>query len=208
MDYRQRIIEEAAKMFRIYGIRTVTMDMLANQMAISKRTIYEVFADKDELLAGVIEWMAVKQKESMTRIFSESGNVIEAIFSMLDLMESHFSKMSPAFLLDIKRFHEKAAEMTKEHGAIPYVNNNAEILRRGIDEGIFRSDIDVELTNKCMLEVAKMSADQQIFPPDSFNNSYVLRNLYLNYLRGISTPRGLKLINQYENSVSNSAKKI
>src|SRR5512135_2380225 len=107
MDYRQRIIEEAARMFRTYGIRAVTMDMLANQMSISKRTIYEVFSDKDELLKGVIEWMAIKQKETMATIFSESENVVEAIFRMLNLMEDHFNKMSPAFLLDMKRFHNK-----------------------------------------------------------------------------------------------------
>ena len=48
-------------MFRTYGIRAVTMDMLANQMGISKRTIYEVFRDKDELLQGVLKWMTVRQ---------------------------------------------------------------------------------------------------------------------------------------------------
>jgi AcrR family transcriptional regulator len=55
MNYRERIIEEASKMFSTYGIRAVTMDMLAGQMNISKRTIYEVFRDKDELLRGVLE---------------------------------------------------------------------------------------------------------------------------------------------------------
>ncbi len=63
MDYRQKITEEAALMFRTYGIRAVTMDMLANQMGISKRTIYEVFHDKDELLQGVLKLMAVRQRE-------------------------------------------------------------------------------------------------------------------------------------------------
>ena len=63
MDYRQRITEEAANMFRTYGIRAVTMDMLANQLGISKRTIYEIFIDKDELLKGVLKWMAEKQQE-------------------------------------------------------------------------------------------------------------------------------------------------
>jgi AcrR family transcriptional regulator len=62
MDNRQRIIEEASLMFRTYGIRAVTMDMLANQMGMSKRTIYEIFSDKDELLNGVLQWMAEKQR--------------------------------------------------------------------------------------------------------------------------------------------------
>jgi AcrR family transcriptional regulator len=57
MDYRQTIVEEAAVMFRTYGIRAVTMDMLASHLGISKRTIYEVFRDKDELLQGVLKWM-------------------------------------------------------------------------------------------------------------------------------------------------------
>ena len=57
MDYRQKIIEEASVMFRTYGIRAVTMDMLAGRLGISKRTIYEVFSDKDELLKGVLKWM-------------------------------------------------------------------------------------------------------------------------------------------------------
>lgn len=183
------------------------MDMLATQMSISKRTIYEVFSDKEELLEGVVQWMAVKQKETMEMIFTESENVVEAIFRMLGLMEDHFSRMSPAFLLDMKRFHEKAVQMAARHEGIPYVANNAEILKRGIEEGIFRSDIDIELTNKCMFEVAKMSNDQELFPSDSFNNRDVIRNFYVNYLRGISTPKGLKLINQYENSGNLTYKK-
>ena len=105
MDYRQRIIEEAAVMFRTYGIRAVTMDMLANQMGMSKRTIYEVFSDKDELLQGVLKWMTIKQQEVMTKILDESENVIEAIFKMLDLMSDHFQNMSPAFQMDIKKYH-------------------------------------------------------------------------------------------------------
>ena len=105
MDYRQRIIEEAATMFRTYGIRAVTMDMLAGRLGMSKRTIYEVFSDKDELLNGVLKWMSQKQHELMGRIFNESDNVIEAIFKMLDLMSDHFQKMAPAFQMDMKRFH-------------------------------------------------------------------------------------------------------
>jgi AcrR family transcriptional regulator len=200
MDYRQRIIEEAAHMFRTYGIRAVTMDMLANQMSISKRTIYEVFADKEELLAGVIDWMTVRQKETLARVLSESENVIEVVFRMLDLMESHINRMSPAFLLDMKRLHEKVMKMPEIRDNFPYMSSNIEILKRGIAEGVFRNDIDIDLTNKCMLEVVKMTHDQKVFPPDNYTNIDIVKNFYLNYLRGISTQKGLTLIEQYENS--------
>lgn len=199
MDYKHRIIEEAAIMFRTYGIRAVTMDMLASQMGISKRTIYEVFNDKDELLKGVMKWMTEKQKEVMARILSESDNVIVAIFKMLDLMNDHFQKMSPAFQMDIKRLHRDVLNNIGEQNELPYYKNNSEILIRGIKEGVFRDDIDVEIINKCMLEVARMSNDKDIFPPDAFLNKDVIRNFYINYLRGISTQKGLDLIDFYEN---------
>jgi AcrR family transcriptional regulator len=198
MDYRQKIIEEGAMMFRTYGIRAVTMDMLAANMGISKRTIYEVFSDKDELLKGVLKWMLVKQRELMTKIFSESENVIEAIFKMIDLMTDHFQRMSPAFQMDMQRLHRDVQKNREELIDLPYLSNNSEILNRGIKEGVFRDDIDVEITNKCMLEVARMSNDKNVFPPDDFANKDVIRNFYINYLRGISTRKGLDLINFYE----------
>jgi TetR/AcrR family transcriptional regulator, cholesterol catabolism regulator len=199
MDYKQRIIEEAAEMFRTYGIRSVTMDMLASQMGISKRTIYEVFSDKDELLQGVLQWMTVRQKEMMTRIFSESENVIEAIFKMIAVMTDHYQKMSPAFQMDMRRLHGDIIKKMDKENSIPYISNNSEILKRGIDEGVFRNDINIELTNKCMQEVAKMANDKSVFPADAYTNKDILRNFYMNYLRGISTQKGLNLIDQYEN---------
>jgi len=198
MDYRQRITEEAAIMFRTYGIRAVTMDMLASQMGISKRTIYEVFRDKDELLRGVLKWMTRKQAEVMKKIFSESENVVEAIFKMLDMMNNHFRNMSPAFQMDIKRYHNEIREKIREANDMPYYGNNAEIIRRGIKEGVFREDIDIEITNKCLFEVARMSNDKSLFPPDDFMNKDVIRTFYINYLRGISTQKGLELINFYD----------
>jgi TetR/AcrR family transcriptional regulator, cholesterol catabolism regulator len=199
MDYKQRIIEEASQMFRTYGIRSVTMDMLASRMGISKRTIYEVFRDKDELLHGVLKWMTGRQQELMAKLFSESGNIIEAIFKMLKLMSDHFSKMSPAFQLDVRRHHQDILKQIGERNELPYYASNSEILKRGIAEGVFRKDIDVEITNKCLLEVVKMSYDEDVFPPDAFLNKDVIKNFYINYLRGISTPKGLELIEYYQN---------
>jgi len=198
MDNRQKITEEAALMFRTYGIRAVTMDMLAAKLGMSKRTIYEVFRDKDELLKGVIKWMTQKQREVITKYFNESDNVVEAIFKMLDLMADHFQKMSPAFQMDMKRYHRIILDNPDEMQDLPYYSNNSEILSRGIKEGVFRDDINVEITNKCMLEVVRMSNDKDVFPPDDFTNKDIIRNFYLNYLRGISTPKGLDLIDFYE----------
>lgn len=196
MDIRQRLIEEAALMFRTYGIRAVTMDMLANQMGISKRTIYEVFNDKDELLQGVMKWMAIRQSDLTNNCLKSSENVIEAIFKIMDSMMEHFKKMSPAFKLDMKKYHNTMVQRLRESDELPY-DNSKEILIRGIREGIFRPDIDIEITDRCLRGVTKMSNEKEAVP-DDFDNEEVLRDFFINYLRGISTQKGLDLINQYD----------
>lgn len=198
MDYRQRITEEAANMFRTYGIRAVTMDMLANQLGISKRTIYEIFRDKDELLKGVLKWMAGKQQELIKQIFSESENVIEAIFILLDLMSEHFRKMSPAFKLDMEKYHNDILKAMRENDQMPYHLDNVEMIRRGIKEGVFRNDIDIEVTNNCIYEVMKMSSENDTIGKGSLDKEVLIRDFYLNYLRGISTSKGLGLIDFYD----------
>ena len=198
MDYRQRITEEAANMFRTYGIRAVTMDMLANQLGISKRTIYEIFIDKDELLKGVLKWMAEKQQELLKKVFGESENVIEAIFTLFDLMSIHFKKMSPAFKLDMEKYHNDILMALRESDQMPYYIDNAEMIRRGISEGVFRNDIDIQVTNNCIFEVMRMSVDKDNFSTGSMDKDVLIRDFYLNYLRGISTAKGLGLIDFYE----------
>lgn len=182
-------------MFRTYGIRAVTMDMLAGEMGISKRTIYEIFRDKDELLQGVMKWMAVMQVELTKKYLQNSENVIEAIFGIMDNMMDHIRKMSPAFRLDMKKYHHDMIRKLRENNELP-VNDMKEILQRGIREGIFRSDIDVDITDKCITGMTRMSSDKEAFSED-FENEEVARDFFINYLRGISTQKGLDLIDKY-----------
>lgn len=198
MDYRQRILEEASVLFRDFGMKAVTMDMIAGKMGISKRTIYEVFKDKDELLKGVLQFMYEKQHTVLMNILNDSENTIEAIFKMIDLMVNHFQNMSPAFQMEIKKYHNEAFKKSGDKGMVPYKRNNEEIIERGIKEGIFRDDIDIGITNKCMLEAVRMSNDKDLFPPEEYINKDVIKNVYISYLRGISTKKGIGLINSYD----------
>jgi TetR/AcrR family transcriptional regulator, cholesterol catabolism regulator len=195
MDSRERIINEAATLFRTYGIRLVTMDMIAGQMGISKRTIYELFRDKEELLQGVLKWMSEKQRELTEECLKNSENVIEAIFKIMDYMIEHYRKMSPAFRLDMRRYHNDMVRLMKDNEELPY-NNIRSILVRGMQEGLFREDLDIEITNKCLSGVTKTSEGDKIELEDGDEN--VLRDLFINYLRGISTQKGLELISIYD----------
>jgi AcrR family transcriptional regulator len=198
MDIRKRIIEGAAELFRVYGIKAVTMDSLANHLAMSKRTIYEVFSDKDELLIGVMKWMAERQRELVKKVLDESENAIMAIFTLLQINRDHFQNMSPAFQADMKRFHHEILMNKADKYEIPDYKNNQQVFDRGIKEKLFRKDINPDLVNRCFDALARSIMNNDLYPFDKFSRKQVIGNVLINYLRGISTPQGLELINKLE----------
>jgi len=198
MDNKERIIEGAAELFRTYGIKMVTMDSLAGHLVMSKRTIYEVFSDKDELLIGVLKWMAEKQKELVKRVLDESDNAIVAIFKLLEINRDHFQQMSPAFLADMKKFHHEVLMKKADKCEMPDYSDNIEVIERGIKEKLFRKDINADLVNTCMFYMARSIMDNELYPFEQFTRRDVIRNVVINYMRGISTPAGVDIINKLE----------
>jgi AcrR family transcriptional regulator len=198
MENRERTIEGAAQLFRMYGIKSVTMDSLASHMGMSKRTIYELFADKDELLIGVLKWMTEKQKELVQKVLDESDNAIAAIFKLLEVNRDHFQEMSPAFQSDLKKFHYEVLMKNSDKCEMPDYKYTQQVIERGIKEKLFRKDINPDLANRCMDSLGKSMMNNDIYPYDQFNRRDVIRNTVINYMKGISTPEGVELINKFE----------
>jgi AcrR family transcriptional regulator len=198
MDIRERIIQAAAVLFMKFGIRAVTMDSIANHLGMSKRTIYEQFADKDELLMSVMENMAARQKESFRGIMDTAGNVIEALFEILRIATLHFNNTNPTFFVDLNKYHYKVYERICQKGDIKNYEMSLAMLRRGIDEKVFRDDINVEIVNIGIHGALDITRENEELSEGKYSRFEILDNLLFNYLIGISTPKGQELINKYK----------
>jgi AcrR family transcriptional regulator len=198
MDSRERIIEGAAELFSIYGIRAVTMDSLASRIGMSKRTIYEVFADKDELLIGVLQSMADRQNRLVKKMLDDSGNAILAIFKLLEINRDHIQNMSPAFQADLKKFHHDVLMKKSDKCAMPDYHSNIILIEQGMKQKLFRKDINPDLVNRCLYSIARSVMDSDLYPYEQFSRKEVLSNGFINFLRGISTPEGIEQINGLE----------
>jgi len=198
MDIRERIIEGAAELFKTYGIRSVTMDSLASQFGMSKRTIYEIFADKDELLMAVLKRVNQDQKELIKKVLAESENSIVAIFRILEVNRDNFQSMSPAFLADLKKYHHDVLMKNADKSEMPDYRNHQEIIEKGVEEGLFRTDINADLVNRCLYNLGVSIMNNNLYPFDQFTRKEVIKSIFINYLRGISTHKGLLLIDKLE----------
>jgi len=197
-EYDDRIVKGAAELFRIYGIKAVTMDTIAAHLGISKRTIYERFGDKDELLFAVMKEMIRKQKEMVEKILNSSSNVMEAIFTMLRISREHMASMNPLIGSDLRKYHDAVLQRIKATCDNPDHEGAKKMLKAGIEQGIFREDIDIEIISRAVSGLGNLTGDAKLFPPDQFPQRDVIRNIMINYLRGISTAQGNSLIQELE----------
>jgi len=205
MEIRAKIIDEAGKLFIEHGTRQVTMDTIAQTMGISKRTIYENFKDKNDLLTNFLQEALIINKKQALEILKNSKNVIEALFRFGDFNHSSMKKINPCFMGDIKKYHPDVFSKIMSDGHIRNYEVTYTILKKGINEGSFRKEIDIDIANLFihhMMEFFQKMENDQKFDPN-----VLWRTVHLPYLRGISTEKGQELIAGYLEKYQNSETK-
>ena len=202
-EYDARIIDGAADLFRTYGIKAVTMDMIAEYLGISKRTIYERFGDKDEMLFAVMNSMIIKQKERIDNIIESSPDIIAAVFALLNLGKDHTASMNPMIGSDLRKYHSKVLMRIKEKCDDPDYEGARKIIKKGKEQGLFRKDIDDGIVSRFFNELRTVIGDSKVFPSDEFTRHDLMKNVVVNYLRGIATDEGIKLIDKVESGLGN-----
>ena len=198
MDVRKRILTEATNLFFQNGIRDITMDNIAEKLGISKRTIYETFKNKSELLINCFEEYSKERYKANEEIIKNSHNVLAAICSFIQSGALAIDLLNPAFFTDMRKYHNDIWVMaTKQQNEKNY-NLAYRLLRKGINEGIFRKDINIDIVVKLILEQMKLLVDNEVFSSDKYTRSEVFKNMVINFIRGIATNRGIELIDSFE----------
>jgi len=197
MDIKERIINEAFSLFVKFGIRTVTMDQIAGHLGISKRTLYETFRDKNELLTvGIEHFRKIKHDEAM-EIIKKSDNVIESLYYIGKHGEEMRKSINPLFFEDIRKYYPEI------HAGISDRNRSREysimltMIKKGMNDGVFKKGLNPEIVNEFWHEIMNIFMNEEIFPRDQYNQEDLIKNMIMPYLIGISTPKGQTLINQY-----------
>ncbi len=196
MEVRERIIEEATTQFFKFGIRNVTMDDIAVSLGISKRTVYETFQNKSSLVETCLKKMEVLQDELTKKIISESANVIECIFAFMESGIKAIKAVNPVFFKDMEKFYPQVFKSIESESKIRKSELGIKLTKEGIENGLFRKNLNVELVSKIFQEQMNMLADENIFPRDKYDLSEVFKNMTINFTRGISTLKGIEIIDK------------
>lgn len=197
MDTRERILKEAQNLFEQHGMKRITMDDIARELSVSKKTIYQFFKDKDELVMSVAKLYIVEQEQQMEYIKKQSKNAVEEIALMMDCLTQMFTKANPEMFFDCRKYYPEAWGLFfkyKENYVIKKVTDN---LHWGIREGYYRPDINVGILSRLRLQQVKDCMDPYVFPTEKFELKTVHIECFRHFMHGIMTPKGLKLLQTY-----------
>ena len=197
MEIRERIISEAFTLFIKYGIRSVTMDQIACELGISKRTLYENFEDKNTLLIDGIDHFRKIQHNEAIEILKNCENVIESLYFIGKHGEVFRKKVNPLFFEDIRKFYPEIHSSISDKNLERESSVMQTMFRKGITEGVFKKELNSDIVAAFWLQVMKIFLNEEMFPRERYSQKELLMNLIIPYLKGIATEKGQKLIEKY-----------
>jgi AcrR family transcriptional regulator len=198
MKMKERILFASQELFLKYGIRSISMDDIAKHLAISKKTIYEFFKDKDELVQVIMLKELNKNRCDFKKIGKASANVIEEFFEMMQHASEMFGKINPSVFYDLQKYHPEAWNLFQEFKRNYILKIVEGLLKKGIKQGYIRPDIRPEILARMRIAQIDMGFNPDIFPSGKFTVTEVQMAMLEHFLYGICTLRGYKLINKYK----------
>ena len=198
---KSRIIIKGTELFFRYGVKTVTMDAIANELGISKKTIYQHFPDKDSMVYEVVKTFIEQDNAKWDELDRLYSNVIEKIFKSFEMTKDLFTQMNPRLLYEIQKYFPKAYQLFVEHGEKCINENLIADFKKGAQFGYFRNDIDFELLARLRMAEVNLAFNPDFYPNNNlplFETQLVLLDIFM---RGILTEKGLTLYTSYQNNL-------
>ncbi|HSJ68994.1 MAG TPA: TetR/AcrR family transcriptional regulator [Anditalea sp.] len=192
METKDKIIETATEQFMRFGVRSVTMDDIARQAGVSKKTIYQEFSDKNQLVYDTFSRALENDKCIMDNFPQLKDGVIEHMTGMATYIRERFGDMNPLVLNEIQRYYPEAWQLFEDFKENHIYEEIVGVLEKGKEEGFFRPEIDTRILAMMRLEQMMFSWDPVKFPPSKFNAVDLQIEIFEHFLFGIFTEKGRK----------------
>ena len=197
MEVRERILKAAEELFMKFGIRSVTMDEIAAELGISKKTIYLHFEDKDAIVHEVATLRMTCEQAMSEEIYQLSSNPIDEVCREIEIFKTHAAALNPVIVYDLKKYYPKTWALFQEHKQTVFLDITKRNLREGVELGLYRSDINTEILSRLRMEEIDFAFDAGIFPQEKFHQFEVHKTFIDHFLRGILTQKGLDIYQKY-----------
>jgi DNA-binding XRE family transcriptional regulator len=200
----KNILMKARELYMKYGIKSITMDDVAKELGISKKTLYQFIADKEDLVGKFVDNEIEIRREEICKCFKTGFNAIEELFEISIFMNKLMREQNPATEYDLKKYYPVQYQKTikaRRDGMYEYLLLN---LKKGKKEGLYREDLNNEIIAKLYISRSENIHFNELFTIEEFTSVNLFLELLNYHVRGIATEKGIieleKKIKGLENS--------
>ncbi len=195
-EHKERILVAAFEMFFRYGIKSVTMDDIAKHLAMSKKTIYQFFKDKDEVVHTLLEKQFSQDCAEFEEIANTAPNVVEEVFGHMKKLHKMFLNANPNMFYDLRKHHPRSWQLVTTFRNETCLGMVQRALEKGKLDGLVRADVNSAILARLRVEEIEMGFNPTVFPPDQHAILDVQLAMVEHFLYGVCTLKGHKLINK------------
>ncbi len=189
----ESMVEAARELFFRYGIRSVTMDDLARHLGVSKKTFYQHFNDKAELVKAVTELQLKEEQQFIEQVHEESTHALDAIMRITDYIRKMIRQFHPSLLFDLQKYYPESWSMFQDYKHCCMLNSIQENIEQGIEEGYYRKELNPRILSHLRMSSIEMVFNPNFFPPREFDLREVQLQMLDHFIHGIVTEKGRKL---------------
>lgn len=197
----EEILRKATEVYMKYGIRSVTMDDIARELGISKKTIYQYFKDKDDLVERAVSNYIKSQENKIDMCCNGEGmNAIDQLLEISKSLISHHSRINHSMIYDLQKYHPRAWDLIinfrKEHAYTNIYNN----LLLGIQEELYCKEQKADIIAHLYVSKMEIAFNELMNETRQYSFEEVFNSLFIYHIRGVSNARGLKYLDKKINN--------
>ncbi len=190
MKQAEKILTDSKQLFMRYGIRSVTMDDIAKHLTISKKTLYQFFRNKEDLIDKILVDHVSQEKILIEKLQDNSEDAIDELLSLVKYVITTLNNLAPTVMYDLKKYYQKPFHkwdcFHRDH-IYEVIQKN---LERGVNEELYRDDIKPQILARIYVEFSILVTNGEIFPPDQFQPKHLYRQFIKYHIYGIISEQG------------------
>lgn len=181
-------------LFMQYGIKSLTMDDIARHLGMSKKTLYQSFSDKSDLVLQGIQAHIDTEQLALEEIHAKSENAIEEMFLISQHVSVHLQRLHPSILFDLEKYYPTAFSKFSEYKMKVIMTSITRNIKDGVAQGLYRENINVPIISGLYIGRMDVCFDQQLFPSSQYNAKDVYFEAIRYHIRGIASEKGIEYL--------------
>lgn len=195
-EQQEKWLTRVEELFFKLGIKSLTMDDMARELGISKKTLYSFVESKDDLVGKVMERHIAEKCKKDECLREEASDAVDEMVRVIQQIKSNLGQMKPNVVHEMQKYHREVWDKVN-HFQHSYILNLArKNIEWGRQEGIYRSDFDLEIAARFYIAGAMIIFDDQYFPKPPYTYDILFKEFIVNYLHSIVTEKGLKVLQE------------